>query len=100
MAKKPNLKTKVCVKKLRVVAEPARLAVLEALLAGPKRVGELGEALRLEQSLLSHHLRVLREEGFVKATRRGKTMIYRITDEALTESRGALNLGCCILSFS
>lgn len=91
--------TAFCVKKLRVLADQARLSVLKALMAGPKRVNELQEVLGIEQSLLSHHLKVLRDEAFVETTREGKSVVYRIAEESIGISEHAINLGCCTLTF-
>lgn len=89
-----------CARKLRILADVTRLAVMKILLEGPKCVGELNAILQLEQSLLSHHLRVLRQEGFVKATRQGKTMLYYLDPSVQSETSGkSLDLGCCLLSF-
>ena len=89
-----------CARKLRILADVTRLAVMKILLEGPKYVGELNAILQLEQSLLSHHLRVLRQEGFVKATRQGKTMLYYLDPSVQSEKSGkSIDLGCCLLSF-
>ena len=56
-----------CASKLKVLSDSTRLAVLEFLMGGPRNVGELMEELRVEQSLLSHHLAVLRDNGLVEA---------------------------------
>ncbi len=65
----------------------------------PSHVGPLIEALGVEQSLLSHHLKVLREAGLVVASRDGKSVLYRLAPEAKTDSGKAINLGCCQLLF-
>jgi DNA-binding transcriptional ArsR family regulator len=89
-----------CVRKLRVLADPTRLAVLEILMEGPKHVGELNAILSMEQSLLSHHLKILREEEFVKATRDGKAVLYTLAPAVQRADVGkAIDLGCCLLSF-
>ncbi|WNM62707.1 ArsR/SmtB family transcription factor [Candidatus Nitrospira neomarina] len=89
-----------CASKLKVVSDPTRLAVLEALMSGQKNVGELMEHLEVEQSLLSHHLSVLRDNGLVEATREGKTMIYKLPEHVADSTSGkAINLGCCKISF-
>lgn len=89
-----------CASKLKVLSDPTRLAVLEALMAGPKNVGNLMEDLIVEQSLLSHHLAVLRDHGLVEATREGKTMIYQLPENVSDSTSGkAINLGCCKISF-
>jgi len=89
-----------CVRKLKVLADTTRLAVLQILMEEPKHVGELNAVLGVEQSLLSHHLKVLRKEGFVSATRDGKCVLYSVAPNIQRSNVGkAINLGCCLLSF-
>ncbi len=97
-----------CAAKLKALADTTRLAVVESLMAGPRRVGELGELLGVEQSLLSHHLRVLREMGLLEAKRDGKAVIYALApgvEGAAARGRSpnratrTVDLGCCQLSF-
>jgi ArsR family transcriptional regulator len=89
-----------CADKLKTLADSTRLAVLELLWSGPKHVGEINALLGLEQSLLSHHLKVLRDKGFVRATRDGKAVLYQLTPTVQRANAGkAIDLGCCLLSF-
>ncbi|MFQ5741102.1 MAG: ArsR/SmtB family transcription factor [Acidobacteriota bacterium] len=89
-----------CATKLKVLADTTRLAVIEILMEGPRHVGEINAVLHVDQSLLSHHLRVLRESGLVTATRDGKEVLYRLTPGVeVTVSDKVINLGCCRLSF-
>jgi DNA-binding transcriptional ArsR family regulator len=89
-----------CAQKLKVLSDATRLAVLEALMAGPKHVGEINEGLGIEQSLLSHHLKVLREAGLVNATRDGKAVLYELAPGVAPEGEAkSIDLGCCQLSF-
>ena len=89
-----------CAAKLRVLSDPTRLAVVELLMAGPKHVGELNERIRAEQSLLSHHLRVLRRAGLVEAARDGKSVVYRLSATAgAGRVKRGINLGCCVIAF-
>lgn len=90
-----------CVKKLKVLADETRLAVLEILMdQGPKYVAEINAILNLEQSLLSHHLQVLRQAKLVVQQRDGKAVLYSLAPEVEVRKNKALNLGCCILSFT
>ena len=90
-----------CAHQLKILADSTRLAVLELLWSGPKHVGEMNAVLQLEQSLLSHHLKVLREEGFITATRDGKAVLYQLEGAVFCASDGrAIDLGCCRLSFN
>lgn len=89
-----------CVRRLKILADSTRLAILELLWSGPKHVGEMNAVLELEQSLLSHHLRVLRDEGFVRATRDGKAVLYQLESAVFCASADrTIDLGCCRLSF-
>jgi len=89
-----------CAEKLKVLSDKTRLAVMECLMEGPSHVGPLADALKIEQSLLSHHLKVLREAGLVIADRDGKSMLYRVAPETkVPGSSRAINLGCCRLLF-
>ncbi|MEM7305123.1 MAG: metalloregulator ArsR/SmtB family transcription factor [Planctomycetota bacterium] len=90
----------LCVDRLKVLADPTRLEVMQQLLDGPKHVGEMNAALDVEQSLLSHHLKVLREAKLVEAERDGKAVLYRLApDVRIGRGRRGINLGCCSLSF-
>lgn len=90
-----------CATVLKVLADDTRLAVLRILLSGPRRVGEIHAQLDVEQSLLSHHLRVLREAGLVTKTRDGKHIRYELAATVQSRRSGeAIELGCCNISFS
>ncbi|MCA9182675.1 MAG: winged helix-turn-helix transcriptional regulator [Planctomycetales bacterium] len=89
-----------CASLLKLLADETRLAVVRQLMEGPKHVGEINEALGLEQSLLSHHLKTLRDAGLVTSRRDGKAVLYSLAPEFQRSTRGeAINLGCCLLSF-
>lgn len=89
-----------CSQKLKVLSDRTRLAVMEYLMEEPSHVGTLVNALGIEQSLLSHHLKVLREAELVVADRDGKAVLYSVAPAAKTESRKVINLGCCQLVFN
>ena len=90
----------LCARRLKVLADHSRLAVIENLMKRPSHVWELSNILKINQSLLSHHLKVLRREGLVEATRNGKAVLYSLAPgiEGYPSKR-TLNLGCCRLSF-
>lgn len=91
--------TQDCASRLKVLADPTRLTVLRLLLRGPRQVGEINAVLHLEQSLLSHHLRLLRDAGLVTATREGKAVRYEVSRRSARAPRGTIDLGCCSLQF-
>ncbi len=89
-----------CVARLKLLAEPTRLKVVRLLWERPRRVGELQAEIEIPQSLLSHHLRVLREAGFVVAERDGKGVRYELSGKvSVSGNREVIDLGCCTLSF-
>jgi DNA-binding transcriptional ArsR family regulator len=63
------------------LSTPSRVLLLGCLLDGPCSVGDLTEALGMEQSAVSHQLRVLREHDLVRAEKVGRTRLYALYDE-------------------
>jgi ArsR family transcriptional regulator len=56
--------------------------------------------LRVEQSLLSHHLRSLRDAGIVTSRRDGKAVLYSLSPKfRCATTQKAIDLGCCKISF-
>jgi SAM-dependent methyltransferase/DNA-binding transcriptional ArsR family regulator len=90
-----------CSRRLKAVADPIRWAVMAQLVAGSKNVTELNAALKADPTLLSHHLKILRDEGLVVGERQGKTIRYRVNPEvALRPSGRGIDLGCCRLELN
>lgn len=63
--------TEELARRLRAVADPTRLAILDRLTERPHVVGELASAFGLAQPTVSNHVKVLREAGLVDSERRG-----------------------------
>ena len=66
------------------LSTPSRVQILACLLDGPHAVAELMDALGMEQSAVSHQLRVLREHTLVKVDRVGRHRVYALYDEHVT----------------
>lgn len=65
----------------RLLSDTTRTRILYALLeAGELCVSDLGNAIDVEESTVSHALRVLREGGVVKNRRSGRTVYYNLDD--------------------
>lgn len=62
------------------LSAPSRLLILGRLRERPHSVGELAEAVGMEQSAVSQQLRLLRHMGFVVGTRDGRRVIYALHD--------------------
>ena len=65
------------------IAEPRRRDILNFLALTERSVGDVVDALSLEQPSVSKHLRVLREVGLVHVRREGRRMLYRTNAEAI-----------------
>src|SRR3989442_9238909 len=65
------------------VAEPRRREILTYLAASERPVGEIAEALGLEQPSVSKHLRVLKDVGLVRMRCQGRQKLYRTNAEAI-----------------
>jgi DNA-binding transcriptional ArsR family regulator len=68
---------------LRCIGEPTRLGILKLLADGERCVGELASVLSKEQSLISHHLRALRECNIVKERQEAQKVYYTLADVRL-----------------
>jgi DNA-binding transcriptional ArsR family regulator len=68
-----------------IIAEPNRRAILGLLASSERSVGEIERRLRMPQTSVSKHLRVLREAGFVESRIDAQRRVYRIQPEPLQE---------------
>ncbi len=63
----------------RVFSDRNRLQIYLALLEAELCVREIMKLLKIEQSLLSHQLRILRQAGLVVARRNGRWFFYSLS---------------------
>ena len=90
-----------CSGRLKAIADPTRWAVIAQLLDGPKNVGELNAFLNIDLTLLSHHLKILRNEVLVVCLREGKNVRYSLAPGlALPPPQRGIDLGCCRLELN
>jgi ArsR family transcriptional regulator len=71
---------KALAKVFKALSDPTRLRIMRLLLERDLCVCELMYILRMEQSRISHHVRVLREAGIAEDIRDGRWIIYRIPE--------------------
>jgi ArsR family transcriptional regulator len=69
----------------RAFSDTSRVRLLSALSTRELNVGTLASIVGISESAISHHLRGLRQMGFVKARRNGKEVYYHIEDEHIIE---------------
>ncbi len=66
----------VCESFFAVLADRNRLSIINLILEKDLTVGEISDQLNLEQSLVSHHLKTLKDHGFVEFETDGKNRVY------------------------
>lgn len=64
----------------KVISDPTRLSILFLLHEKEHYVGAIAESLNMEQSAISHQLKILKNARLVKSKRKGKKMIYSLDD--------------------
>lgn len=70
---------------LAALGEEKRLRILAVLRDGEHCVCDLMDHMDAGQSLLSHHLKVLKDAGLVADRKEGRWSMYRLVPEALAE---------------
>jgi DNA-binding transcriptional ArsR family regulator len=85
-------KLEIAASKLRAIAHPMRIAIIDLLTVNPKMtVTEIYEYLNLEQASASHHLNILKNKGLLDSKRDGKMIYYSLKYEHLTEVIDCIN---------
>ena len=76
---------------LRAINHPLRQRMLEIIDDNPKiTVTKIYIKLRLEQSVASQHLAILRNEGFVLAERSGKYIHYSVNHDRIAQAKSLI----------
>jgi DNA-binding transcriptional ArsR family regulator len=75
---------------VKALANPLRFSILKMLQNRWLCVCLIAKALNQDQTLISHHLRKLKELGLVEERREGKLRFYRTRESALKEYVGEL----------
>lgn len=81
----PNVVARRLAPVLKALGDEHRLAILLTLVHGPCSVSELTTTLGIGQTLVSHHLKALREVGLVVATPVGRSNVYEPCCNAVAE---------------
>ena len=61
--------------------DTTRIRIIHLMLSGEISVNDIAEKLGLEQSVVSHQLRILRTANLVKPRREGRKMFYSLDDD-------------------
>jgi DNA-binding transcriptional ArsR family regulator len=86
------VKLEAAASKLRAMAHPMRIAVIELLNNNQKmNVTEIYDALHIEQAAASHHLNILKSKGILASKRDGKQIYYNLKNDTLMEIIQCIN---------
>lgn len=80
----------LAIQRMKALSDEKRLRILEQLAGGERCVCDLTDALDAGQSLLSFHLKTLKDAGLVSDRRAGRWVHYSINAEALAEMEDVL----------
>jgi ArsR family transcriptional regulator len=75
----------IITRQFRALADPTRLRIMDLLRGGERCVCELTDALEAGQSLLSFHLKTLKDAGLVTDRRDGRWAYYSLNPDAFTQ---------------
>jgi DNA-binding transcriptional ArsR family regulator len=85
-------KLEMAASKLRAIAHPMRIAVIDLLNdKGKLSVTEIYNYLDIEQAAASHHLNILKNKGVLASKRQGKKIFYSLKSVTLTEIIECIN---------
>jgi ArsR family transcriptional regulator, nickel/cobalt-responsive transcriptional repressor len=70
---------------MQALATPSRLRILACLHEGPRSVSEIGAAVGMDGSAVSHQLRILRHLGLVTGERDGRRVNYSLYDHHVAQ---------------
>jgi DNA-binding transcriptional ArsR family regulator len=77
---------------LKALSDENRLTILLAVADRESSVTELMEVTGLSQTLVSHHLKTLRETGLVSVTPVGRSNVYTLCCDAVAEPIALLSM--------
>ena len=66
---------------MQALAAPSRLRILARLQTAPASVSDLAAAVGMEDSAVSHQLRLMRHQGLVVGEREGRRVVYALHDD-------------------
>ncbi len=85
-------KLEMAASRLRAMAHPMRIAIIELLTNNQKlTVTEIYDNLGIEQASASHHLNILKNKGLLESKRDGKTILYSLRAQALSNVIDCIN---------
>lgn len=85
-------KLEMAASKLRAMAHPMRIAIIDLLNDNEKlSVTQIYNNLKIEQASASHHLNILKNKGVLNSKRDGKKIFYSLKSHTLKEIIDCIN---------
>ncbi len=83
MKTKENMETELIelAELFKVFGDSTRIRILYDLMQGERNVTEITENLAMNQSAISHQLKILKTAKLVTSRREGKSMVYSLADD-------------------
>jgi len=75
----------------QILGDASRLKIIKSINDKQCSVNEIVEATRLSQPLVSHHLKVMRDNEIVETKRSGPFIFYALKDTRLLQALGVLS---------
>lgn len=80
----------MAVEQFKALGDPVRWAIVRELQGGTRCACVLADITHVSPTLLSHHLKVLREAGLVTGTKRGRWIDYSLDVDTSSALQAAL----------
>ncbi len=68
-----------------VFAQDTRIRLVSLLSISPLSVGDIARLLNINQTTVSHQLRILKDRRVVACTRRGKEIVYTLASDGVND---------------
>jgi ArsR family transcriptional regulator len=80
------------------LGDSTRIRILDLLTEGESCVQDIADALLMNQSAISHQLRLLKQAALVKCRREGKSILYSLADAHVETimRQGMEHVGGCV----
>jgi ArsR family transcriptional regulator, arsenate/arsenite/antimonite-responsive transcriptional repressor len=79
------------VEQFKALGDPVRWAIVRELQGGTRCACVLADVAQVSPTLLSHHLKVLREAGLITGTKRGRWIDYSLDADSSAALRTTLD---------
>jgi len=70
-------------RKLKALAHPIRLKIMQELMKGECCVGEMQKCLSISQPNVSQHLKTLKDAGLIECRRESNKICYRVSNASI-----------------